>query len=48
MKKQLEDFLNLASMSSIEKAESEDMGEDLFINFAEVVEVVKKLLRHHG
>ena len=42
-KEHFEDFLNLASMSSIEETESGDLGEDLYIILAEVARLVKKL-----
>ena len=42
-KEHLEDLLNPASMSSIEEAESEDLGEDSSINLAKVVKGIKNL-----
>ena len=42
-KEHFQDLLNLANMSSIEEAESKNLGKDSPITLAEVARVVKKL-----
>lgn len=44
-KEHFEEFLNLATMSSVEEARFKDSWEDFSISLAEVADVVKKLLR---